>query len=276
MHAHVTKAYRQVLARLQANDHVVLRRKLEKLYSAYLKTAQYFYKGYLQRVCARYDMKELRRIARMAELEEMAVPDEDKVDPAAAQLQDIVLSSCHKTLIYLGDLARYRTLLRPKDRKWNVALAYYQLANELLPDSGYGHHQCGVIYVETEDHLNVVYHIYRALACAIPHPNARSNLEREFRDLQKWKSTGVKHALVGWFVKLHAFYSQGREFAERKELEREVDHRHEVAMKTGTGYGSDMDLLKIVLINITAYVAAQDKISGMQVPPFTTAEVPLT
>ncbi|KAK4239979.1 hypothetical protein C8A03DRAFT_42441 [Achaetomium macrosporum] len=260
VHTFVTKAYRKVLGKLQGNDHVVLRRKLEKLYSTNLKTAQYFYRGYLQRTCARYDMKDLRRIARQAELEEMPVPDEDKVDPATAQLQDIVKSSCHKTLIYLGDLARYRTLLRPKDRKWEGALAYYQLANELIPESGYGHHQCSVIYVETEDHLDVVYHLYRALACAIPHPNAPANLEREFRDLQKRKSGGTQHALLTWFVKLHAFYAQGKEFAERKELESEVDHRLAVAMKTGTGYGSDMDLFKIVLINITAFAAAQDKI----------------
>jgi hypothetical protein len=256
-----------VLARLQGNDFVVLRRKLEKLYSNYLKTAQYFYRGYLQRVCARYDMKDLTRIARRAELEEMPVPDKDKVDAAASQLDSIVTASCHKTLIYLGDLARYRTLLRTKDRKWDGALSYYLLANELIPESGYGHHQCGVIHVENEDHLQVVYHLYRALACAQPHPNASTNLEREFRDLQKRKNITTKHALVTWFVKLHAFYYQGKEFTERKELESEVDHRLAVALKTGTGYGSDLDLLKLVLTNITAYVAAQDRIGSKKFRP---------
>ncbi|KAK3295563.1 uncharacterized protein B0H64DRAFT_148917 [Chaetomium fimeti] len=260
-HTLVTKTYRKVLGRLQANDHVVLKRKLEKLYSNYLKTAQYFYRGYLQRVCARYDTPDLKRIAHRAELEAMPLPDKDKVDTTAAQLDNIVKQSCHKTLIYLGDLARYRTLLRPKDPKWEGALSYYLLANDLIPESGYGHHQCGVICVENGDHLQVVYYLYRALACALPHPNASTNLEREFRELQKRKNITTKHALVTWFVKLHAFYSQGKEFAERKELESEVDHRLGLAMKTGAGYGSDLDLLKIVLINITAYVAAQDKIS---------------
>ncbi len=252
-----------MLARLQGNDHVVVKRKLEKLYATYLKTAQYFYKGYLQRVSARYDMKDLKLIARRAELEELPVPDKDKVDAAAAQLEDIVKGSFHKTLIYLGDLARYRTLLRARDRKWDGALAYYFLANDLVPESGYGHHQCGVIYVETEDHLNVVYHLYRSLACDRPHPNASTNLDLEFRDLQKRKNMATKHALVSWFVKLHAFYSQGKDFSERKELESEVDHRLAVALKTGTGYGSDVDLIKIALINITAYVSAQNKIASM-------------
>lgn len=261
-HAHVTKAYRKVLGMQQGHSHAVLRRKLEKRYLAYLRTAQYFYKGYLQRVCARYDMPDLRRIARLADLDEMTVPDTEKVDPAAAQLEDVVRASCHKTLIYLGDLARYRTLLRAKDRRWDIALAYYSLANDLMPESGYGHHQSGVIYVETDDHLQIVYHLYRALACDIPHPNASTNLEREFRDLRKRRSTGIKHALVGWFVKLHAFYYQGKEFAERQELEDEVDHRLTVAMKMGQGLDSDEDLLKIILINICAYIAARERTRG--------------
>ncbi|AEO58063.1 hypothetical protein MYCTH_2305083 [Thermothelomyces thermophilus ATCC 42464] len=260
-HTLVTKTYRKVLGRLQGDDNVVLRRKVEKLYAHYLKTAQYFYRGYLQRVCARYDMKDLKRIARRADLQEMPLPDKEKVDASAAQLEDIVKRSCHKTLIYLGDLSRYRTLLRAKDPKWDGALAYYLLANELIPESGHGYHQCGVIYVETGDHLQVVYHLYRALACDLPHPNASTNLDLEFRELQKRKDITSKHALVTWFVKLHAFYSQGKDFTERKELEREVDHRLGLAMKSGKGYDSDLDLLKIVLINITAYVAAQDKVA---------------
>jgi hypothetical protein len=108
----------------------------------------------------------------------------------------------------------------------------------------------------------VVYHFYRALTCALPHPNASKNLELEFRELRKRRNNVAKHALFTWFVKLHAFYAQGKEFAERKELESEVDNRLALAMKTGTGYDSDTDLIKIVLTNITAYVAAQNKISS--------------
>lgn len=265
-HTQVTSAYREAIARLQGHSNAVLRRKLERVYSTYLKTAQYFYKGYLQRVCARYDMKDLRRIVRQADLQEMPVPDADKVNPAAAHLDDIVKGSVHKMLIYLGDLSRYRTLMRSKDRKWDGPLSYYFLANELIPESGYGHHQCGVIYLETENHLEVVYHLYRALACDMPHPNAARNLKHEFSGLRKPESTGIEHALVNWFVQLHAFYFQGKEFSKRKALEGEVDHRLAVSMKTGTGLGSDKDLLKLILINISAYVAAQEKIRGRKNP----------
>ncbi|KAL2270391.1 hypothetical protein VTJ83DRAFT_2575 [Remersonia thermophila] len=260
-HTLVTQAYRRVLSTLHASDNVVLRRKLEKVYANYLKTSQYFYRGYLQRVCARYDMKDLKRIANGAGIEEMIVPDKDKVDAAASKLEDAVRESCHMTLIYLGDLARYRTLLRSKDRKWENALTYYSLASELMPESGFGYHQSGVIYLETESHLEVIYHLYRSLACPRPHPNASRNLDREFRELLKNKPLPTKHALLTWFVKLHAFYHQGKEFTERKELETEVDHRLALAIRTGSGYESETDLLKVVLINIAAYIAALKKLN---------------
>lgn len=262
-HSQITRTYRKIIGKLTGPDHTVLKRRLDRLYAAYLKTAQYFYKGWMQRVCARYgdSVKNLKRIARMAELE-MVVPDGEKVDATTQQVDLIVRDLCHKTLIYLGDLARYRVLQRTKDRKWETAVAYYALANELIPESGFGHHQSAVIYDEMGDHLQVVYHLYRAMACEKPHPNAPANLERHFRDLQKQKGGGTKHALVTWFVKLHAYYYQGKEFNERKELENEVDHRLAVAMKSGTHLDSDIDLLKIVLINITSYVVGQQKIQG--------------
>ncbi|VBB86792.1 Putative protein of unknown function [Podospora comata] len=259
VHTLITKAYRKVLGRLNGNDNAVLRRRVERLYAAYLKTAQSFYKGWLQRVCARYNIKDLQRIARVIGIE-MSVPKAHTVDAAAHRLDEIVRDSCHKTLIYLGDLARYRTLLRNKDRNWDNALSYYFLANDLAPESGYGHHQCGVIYAEVDDHLHIVYHMYRAMVCDKPHPNAAPNLEREFRDIQKKRGGDARQVFITWFLKLQAFYYQGKEFSERKELENEVDHRLAVAMKSGTLFKSDQDLLKIILINITSYAACAQKV----------------
>ncbi|KAK4196709.1 hypothetical protein QBC40DRAFT_300010 [Triangularia verruculosa] len=267
-HTLVTKAYRKVLGRLNGNDHAVLRRRVERLYAAYLKTAQSFYKGWLKRVCARYSIKDLQRITRAIGIE-MEVPEDDIVDAAAQKLDEIVRDSCHKTLIYLGDLARYRTLLRIRDRNWDNALSYYLLANDLAPESGYGHHQCGVIYKETDDHLHVVYHMYRAMVCDKPHPNAAANLDREFRDIQRKRGGDARQVFVIWFLKLHAFYCQGKEFSERKELENEVDHRLAVAMKSGTLFKTDQDLLQIILINITSYAACARKVQGkiVDIPP---------
>lgn len=262
-HNLVTKAYRKVIGKLQGADQAVLKRKLEKLYSDYLKTSQFFYKGYLQRICARYNMKELKRIARLSDIEDMTVPEEDRIDPTAVQLEDVLTMSCQKTLVYLGDLSRYRTLLRAKDRRWDMALTYYALAHDLMPESGLPHHQCGVIHLETHNHFAIVYHFYRAAVCEKAHPNAASNLESEFRVLRRPKSlrtSGDNDALLTWFVKLHAFYFQGEDFPGQDELEKEVNHRLVRALKTGDKYEMDTNLLKMVLINIAAYMFGLKKI----------------
>ncbi|KAK3997309.1 protein SMG7 [Cladorrhinum sp. PSN332] len=262
-HCQITRTYRKAMGKLAEPKQTAIRKRLDKLYASYLKTAQYFYRGWMQRVCARYgdSVKDLKRIARMADIE-MRVPDEEKVDAIMQQVDPIVRDLCHKTLIYLGDLARYRTLQRTKDRSWDNALTFYSLADDLMPESGFGHHQLAVIYGEMNDQLQVVYHFYRAMACDRPHPNAPANLEHQFQKLLKLKNWGTKRALVIWFVKLHAYYYQGKEFTERKELENEVDHHLAVAMKSGTHLDSDTDLIKIVLINITAYVVGLQKIQA--------------
>ncbi|KAM7213356.1 hypothetical protein V8F06_011253 [Rhypophila decipiens] len=263
-HTIVTSAYRKVIGQLQTSDRAVLKRKVEKLYFSYLKTANGFYRGFLQRLCSLYDIKELKRIARLTELEDMKTLEGGKADMRDGKLQKIAIGMCHKILVHIGDFARYRTLARAKDRRWDAALTYYALANELIPESGFGYHQAGVIYTETEDHLQVVYHFYRAFASEEPHPMALKNLEREFHKLRDGKARGRRggsnDAMVAWFVKLHAHYFKGEKFTSRKELEDEVDARLAMALKKGTQTEVDTDLLKMVLINILAYQVGLDKI----------------
>ncbi|KAM7207382.1 hypothetical protein V8F20_002262 [Naviculisporaceae sp. PSN 640] len=260
-HTNITRVYRRVIGQLQA-DRVVLKRKVEKLYSNFLKISHLFYQGFLQRICSFHDVKELKHIARRAELDDLKPLESDKAGPKGEERQEIAIGLCHKILVHLGDLARYRTLARNKDRRWNSALTYYALANELIPESGFGYHQCGVIYTETEDHLEVVYHFYRALASEKPHPMALTNLEREFQKLREGRANGrgSNDAMISWFVKLHANYFKGEQFSGQKELEDEVDTRLAMALKKGGQSDVNMSLLKMVLINILAYQVGLDKI----------------
>jgi len=262
-HRMVIGAYRRALGKLTSHEQV-LKRKLERAFASSLKTAQFFYKGYLQRIDARYEVKDLRRIVRKAGVEEMA-PEASKIDPAAAQIEDIVRSSCHNTLTYLGDLARYRAQLHPKFPKFDNALAYYGLAIDLIPESGFAHHQCAAIFTELKDYLQVLYHLYRSLACEKPHPNAKKNLEVVFNTIRGLEATDAKNALVHWFLKLHASYYEGKEFTRRKALEQEVDNRMSMALKAGTGLDSDDTLLKMVLINICSCVTAHNSNLGKTV-----------
>ena len=260
-HSDVARVYKGAIENLVSTDHaVVLKRKIEKLYLSYLRTAQLFYKGLLQRLCAFYNIKELKRIARLAEVEGIQVPDNSKPDAETKKLEEIATDTCHKILVHLGDLSRYRTDARPNDRHWSGALTYYALANDLIPESGYGHHQCGVIYLKTGNHLEVVYHFYRALVGEKRHPHALTNLDVQFKRLRLGKAgVASNDAMISWFVKLHANYFQGDPFSGQKELEDEVDTRLAMALKNGHQADLDMDLLKMILINILAYQVSLDK-----------------
>jgi hypothetical protein len=181
--------------------------------------------------------------------------------PSAQRNQ--VLLSCHQTLIHLGDLSRYReTELVDKDdkeRNWGPAKGYYGLAAEIYPDSGHAHNQLAVISREDGDHFRSVYHLYRSLATKIPYPQAKANLELEFkRVISAWEKgqlinnhksfEGNKsgRALIAWFIRLHSRIYKGEEFAAHDELEGEVLSHLAIELKERP---LDSILTKIILIN---------------------------
>lgn len=146
---------------------------------------------------------------------------------------------------------------------------YYGLANDLYPKSGNAFNQMAVISLAEGQHLNAIYHLYRALAIDEPHPVAEGNLAIEFKKITKeWASgskpsltkgsgpvTGVAGPLVSWFVRLHAKLYKGEEFSGHDELENEVLSQMTVLLKEQSLEGT---LDKIVLINIAAeYFAAE-------------------
>ena len=273
----VTKTYRKVIHALQSPSLTVTKRKVEKAYYNSLVTAQLFYRTYLLRICGAYKVKEfernkeLDRICRGPDNEIVSGPP--TIPPGNPDVQAFVDKSFPKTLIFLGDLSRYRTLLRPRNRSFATALTYYALAIEMMPNSGYGYHQSGVIYYEEGNHFEILYNMYRAaIAPEQPHPHAKNNLEREFRDLREQPPAATKgslEAMVSWFVKLHAYYYKGDEFSGQKELENEVDNRLSMALKKSSDPSVDMVLLKMALINISAYVFGLQRTQGMVCEPQT-------
>lgn len=63
LHIYINKAYRDLLNdRLRGQQNVITRRKVEKLYINYLKTAQAFYQGYFQRLQSAHGMPQIPRI----------------------------------------------------------------------------------------------------------------------------------------------------------------------------------------------------------------------
>lgn len=173
------------------------------------------------------------------------------------------LLTCHQTLIQLGDLSRYReTELVEKDRNWGPAKGYYDLAAEIYPDSGISHNQLAVIAREDGDHFRSTYHLYRSLATKQPHPQAKSNLELEFKKIvAAWSKgelinnhkspdgTSAGRALIAWYVRLHSKCYKGQEFPQFDELEGEVLSHLAIELKERS---LDSILHKIVLINLAA------------------------
>lgn len=257
LHIFVNNGYRNLLhGSLRGQQHVVTKRKVEKLYNNYLTVALLFYKGYFQRLQAMHGMPQIPRINSMLQLTAL---DIDEAQSARAPA-DAVKKSFHSTLLHLGDISRWRDKVRPRPDGLQTAMLFYELAHDLNPRSGAAHHQLGIMM--EGKHLLVVYHLYRSAAVEQPHPNALPNLEQEFKKLSQPTTSSRRtgppdpsEAFSNWFTKLHARSYKGEQFSQ--ELEDEVIHRLEIALKKPD---TRPVLLKMVLINMAAYHVAKCKI----------------
>lgn len=175
-------------------------------------------------------------------------------------VRELILQSCHGTLIRLGDLSRYReSELVTKDRNWGPAIGYYDLASVINPASGASQNQLAIIALADGNHLRATYHLYRALSAQEPHPTAKGNLEIELRKIMSaWakrelirpEDAGIPgRALTPWFLYLHAKCYKGTDFPEHDELESEVLSQLAVEIRERSLEGT---LQKFCLVNIAA------------------------
>lgn len=262
-HVDVNTQFRRALDKLRSESRPVEKRKVEAKQGHFLRISQKFYKGFIKQLSQVYGIPELRRVAKEIDAEGT---DEHAVAPSP-ELAEKVLSSCHLTLIRLGDLGRYRVDAK-SNKSYGSALVCYSLAHDLMPDSGYAFHQIAIINVQGGNHLEIVYNFYRSLAVKEPHPSAQTNLEKKFDGLENSRTTRrgrtpptTSEALILWFVKLHAvFYKGGAVDDNHTALEREVMHRLSMAVKDPS-FG--VLLLRMALINMSASYVAHTKYTGM-------------
>lgn len=232
------------------------RRRVERAWVTFLNTATGFYRTYFQRLQDLYGLPQIARVSRALQLDPPKVDEAQKVQIPPEALQ----KSFYSTLLHLGDISRWKVKAQSKSSGMKSAVLYYELAHDLNPTSGAAHHQLGIL--EDDNHLQIVYHLYRAAAVESPHPNAIQNLEQEFRKLSNLSQTSRRagpadphHAFADWFTKLHAYLYKGDEYPQ--ELEEEVLHRLEIALKKPDTLNL---ILKMVLTNIAAYYIAKAKI----------------
>ncbi len=262
VHTMINSRYRKLMDHhKKGHKNHVERRATAKHYADFIKTTQFFYKSYIQRLGSHFDgMEELHRIAHSLSLSLLTADEPVVTSPEVKGLVDL---SCHSALLHLGDLSRYRNALRTKDRSWEPAMGYYTLANDFLPANGLAHNQMAVIALADENHLDAVYHIYSALSTETPPEVAKGNLETEFKKIiTAWEKklphqhTDNLSMLCRWFVILHAKFYRGIDFSTREELEKEVLSRVTSLLK-GQAFGEVLH--KLVIVNIAAQAFAKQR-----------------
>ncbi|RMZ08473.1 hypothetical protein D0864_01729 [Hortaea werneckii] len=259
------------LRKKEAEQPVAIR-NLIKLYLTFLKSSERFYRGYVHALSATFGgIPELDAVAQNVKSLSRPTAGESLQSPITTELRAAVLKSCHQTLIYLGDLSRYRASDKlDKEPKFGPAIGYYGLACTLQPASGMGFHQQAVIALEQKDHLRAVYNLYRAIVVAEPHPHAPNNLKLEFDKIQNAFKKGEllpkggindpeapKKYLTGWFVRMHGMCFSGEKFRGHDELESELLGQ----LKRVIGQpavDADHTLMRMVIVNVAAQYNAME------------------
>lgn len=209
-HLKVHKLFKDQLASLRSQENrkkTVERRKAEKLYMDFIKSAQRFYRGHIQRVCSHFQgIPEINAVARKMHLDTTSADALVQLD--MDQRQQLV-ESCYKALIQCGDLSRYREVeLGHKERNWGPAKGYYECAAELDPSSGHTFNQLSVMARVDEDRFRTLYYIYRGLAMPKRVLDIKRNLTSEFKKLNKPFLPAKLDTKLGYseapFLRLHA------------------------------------------------------------------------
>ncbi|KAL0730218.1 hypothetical protein Bca4012_026311 [Brassica carinata] len=147
--------------------------RLKLKFRTFLSEATGFYHEMILKIRAKYGLP-LGYFSEDQESQNLADKDGKKL----AQVKK-GLVSCHRCLIYLGDLARYKGLYGEgdsKNREYAAASGYYLQAASLLPASGNPHHQLAIIASYSGDEFAATYRYFRSLAVESPFPTARDNL----------------------------------------------------------------------------------------------------
>ncbi|KAL8805512.1 MAG: hypothetical protein Q9200_005393 [Gallowayella weberi] len=267
-HLRINGRFRKQLAYgIKGKKKSVEQRKAAKSYISFLKTAQRFYRGYIQRLASLPGgIREITAIAQNLSLEtDSSVSEADK--QTSPEVQHALRKSCHQILIHLGDLSRYREsclTAKAKKKNWGPAIGYYDLAVAVDPSSGLPYNQLAIIYRTEGDPTRTLYYLYRALSAYEPPPTAFNNLCLEFRRTQE-KVCEPGPGLIDdactnmqrWFPLLHSLYFSGIATREYDGLEDKLLEQLCIGLNERS---LDADFLcMVVLSNIAADFAAGDR-----------------
>jgi len=98
-------------------------------------------------------------------------------------------------------------------KNWGPATGYYNLARQLVPDSGTAHNQLALIARYDGSNFSAIYHLYRALSVSKPFPETQTNLRVCFKKILKTENAGNAttlrdeqpvEELIKIFIRFHA------------------------------------------------------------------------
>lgn len=194
------------------------------------------------------------------------------------ELRHAVLQSCHRILVHLGDLSRYRESElggKGKDKNWGPAIGCYDLAIAIYPSAGIPYNQLAIISRSEGDHFRTLYHLYRAQCAFEPPPTAFANLELELRKVReasdrsqlnldpKEQSDDLSASLECSWPLLHARCFNGNAFAEYEDLESKVLGQFATRLEEQSLEANFVN--RMVLSNIAADFTAGDRWQGILV-----------
>lgn len=147
--------------------------KILAVFRSFLSEATGFYHDLILKIRAKHGLSQ--DDLTYSAINGKVVKDDDK---RILELKRCQLS-CHRCLIYLGDLARYKEYYGDGDAKnhdWSIAAGFYVKAASLWPASGNPYNQLAVLATYIGDEMLAVYHYFRSLASEAPFLTAKDNL----------------------------------------------------------------------------------------------------
>ncbi|KAK9386797.1 hypothetical protein V1515DRAFT_571616 [Lipomyces mesembrius] len=183
VHHPMIEGYKKLLHKIQPQVKAkpTEARKLQEFFVKYLKSSTQFYRSYIQHLVGQFGVMEIEPIILRFHMEVIRSPRAPR--KPNDKFKDMVLRSCHRALVCLGDLSRYREMhsFDSIEKEWRPALNYYILAKQLYPSLGFPDNQIAVISIFEGSVLSSQYHFYRAMCVKEPFPTAAGNLSLGFK-----------------------------------------------------------------------------------------------
>jgi hypothetical protein len=160
-----------------------LQKKLVNSFRVFLADATKFYLFWIKGWAQAYDLVRVKEIvvSRLDVYESDYGPDFVLAPLALSpELQDKVSKTIHRSLIYLGDLARYRELHVPingkREKLWSLARNFYTLAIWLFPENGNPFNQLAVIESYEGNEMGALEYYFKSLSVTTPFSTGFDNV----------------------------------------------------------------------------------------------------